>query len=189
MLRRCFAVVALALLAGGCQGPVVRPDPVPVSSPTIAPVGEPVAFHLRLDTGQRLIMRSAGSGACPGLDARVDLGARRAVRLAAYATTCSTDDNGRIGNGSHGVYRTATDVPADRRATATTVQTALGAGIAFSQQYYECTNSCSHYTEPVAVITLDHPADPAFPTLTIISEKRTIDLDQMTAVLREQLAA
>ncbi|MET7396567.1 hypothetical protein ABZS66_24105 [Dactylosporangium sp. NPDC005572] len=152
-------------------------------------MSSPVAFNLKLGAGQRLTMRSEAPGACPGLDAWVDLGGRRSVRLAAYATTCSTDGNGRIGNGRHGVYRSAADVPADRRATAITVQTALGAGIVFSQQYYECTNSCSNYTEPVAVIALDHPADPAFPTLIVISEKGTIDLDHMTALLREQLLA
>lgn len=111
-----------------------------------------------------------------------------AVRLAAYATVCAAD-NAQIGNGRHGVYRTTADIPADRRTAAVTVPTALGEATAFTQAYYECTNSCKNFVEPVAVITLGHPADPAYQTLTAYSEKGTIGWDQLTALLRDQLIA
>jgi hypothetical protein len=182
-------LVALAFLTGGCRGPQVRPDPGPVSSPTVAPVAGPVAFHVQLGAGQRLTTHSAAPDNCPGLDALIDLGSDATIRLMAYATNCATDDNAQPGNGRHGVYRTTADIPAERRSAAVTVSTALGQATAFNQPYYECTNSCKNYTEPVVVITLEHPGDPAFRTLTAYSPKGSIGLDQLTAVLRDQLFA
>lgn len=105
------------------------------------------------------------------------------------ATAGNAGDNARPGNGRHGVYRTTADIPAERRSGAVTVHTALGQATAFNQPYYECTNSCKNYSEPVAVIALEHPGDPAFQTLTAYSEKGTIGLDRLTALLRDQLLA
>ena len=48
------ALVALLFVASGCRGVDVRPELGPVSSPTVAPVGGPVAFHVQLGAGQRL---------------------------------------------------------------------------------------------------------------------------------------
>jgi hypothetical protein len=181
------AFVTLALTASGCRGQDVRPNPGPVSSPTVAPVGGPVAFHVRLGAGQRLTTRSPKPDDCPGLDALIDLGSDGTIRLAAYATGCAAGDNARPGNGRHGVYRTTADIPAERHSGAITVPTALGQATAFNQPYYECTNSCKNYTEPVAVITLEHPDDPAFQTLTAYSERGSIGLDRLTTLLRDQL--
>lgn len=184
--HRLLIALVLALVAGGCRGTDARPVSGPVSSPTVAPVGGPVAFHVQLGAGQRLTMRSPRPGDCPGLDALIELGAEGTVELTAYATTCASD-NARPGNGRHGVYRTTADIPAELRAGAISVRTALGEATAFNQSYYECTNSCKTYTEPVAVITLAHTDDPAYQALTAFSAKGSIGLDRLTALLRDQL--
>jgi hypothetical protein len=181
------ALVAFLSVASGCHRVDSRPDPGPVSSPTVAPVGGPVAFHVRLAAGQRLTTRAPQRDNCPGLDALIELGSEGTIQLAAYTASCAAGDNARPGNGRHGVYRTSADIPPERRSGAVAVRTALGDATAFNQPYYECTNSCRNYTEPVAVITLEHPGDPAFASLTAYSEKGSIGLDRLTALLRDQL--
>jgi hypothetical protein len=153
----------------------------------VAPLDGPVGFHLRLGTGQSLTVRSAQPGGCPGFDALVALGPDRYLRLSVFARSCAASGNARPGNGRHGGYRSVADIPADRLAASVTVHTVLGDAVAFTQPYYECTNSCHTYTEPVAMITLDHPYDPAHPAPMVYSEKGTIGLDQMESVLRDQL--
>jgi hypothetical protein len=188
--RPMIVVMVLAVLAaGGCRGTKVQPSPEPVSSPTVAPFAGPVPFRIQLGSGQRLIPRSSAASGCPGFDTVVDLGASRTVRFMAYATTCPTADRTQLINGNHGVYRTAADIPADLRAGAATVQTPLGEATVFTQPYSEYTNSTNHYTEPIAVITLAQPVDPAYPTLVVLSEKGALPLDQLTTLLREQLLA
>jgi hypothetical protein len=155
----------------------------------VAPVDGPVRFQLRLGAGQSLALRSPRPDGCPGFDALVTLGPDRRVRLSSYTEGCDTRGNGRPGNGQHGVYRSTVDVPADRLASAVRMHTVLGDAVLFTQPYYECTNSCHNYTEPVAVITLDQPRDPKYPTLMAYSERGTIGLDQLETVLRDQLQA
>lgn len=194
-VRRRTAVLAAVLTAilavGGCRAGEVRPapTPTPVSSPTVAPIAAPVPFRLQLDAGHRLVTRSPAPSGCPGLDTVAVLGSGGAVRFLAYATTCEADANTRLINGDHGVYRTVEDVPQDRLAGAVTVQTALGEATVFMQPYSEYTNASNHYTEPVAVITLRQPADPAYRTITVLSEKGTLTLERLTTLLREQLLA
>jgi hypothetical protein len=91
--------------------------------------------------------------------------------------------NTGLGNGRYGVYRTTADIPADELASATHVQTALGDATVFTHPYYECTNSCKHYTVPVAVITVAHPKDPGFPTLVIAANHGETDVDGLRALL------
>ena len=153
----------------------------------MAPIAGPVAFHVQLGAGQKLTTASTAPDNCPGLDALIDLGSDATIRLTAYATNCTAGDNEKPGNGRHGVYRTTADIAAQRRSAAVTVPTALGPATAFNQPYYECTNSCGNYTEPVAVITLKNPDDLAFPALTAYSPKGPIGLDRLTAFLRDQL--
>ncbi len=186
--RVLLALLALALLAGGCHaGPV---DPDPVSAPTVAPVGGPVAFHVRLGAGQAITTRSPQPDNCPGVTADVTVGAHATLTVLAFAVTCAPGgDNARPGNGRHGVYRTSADIPAQRRPDARTVHTALGDALAFTQPYYECTNSCRNYTEPVAVITLAQPGDPALRALTVYSDKGSVGLDALVAFVRDQLLA
>lgn len=91
--------------------------------------------------------------------------------------------NTGLGNGRTGVYRTTADIPADEAAVAEHVRTVLGEATVFTHPYYECTNSCKHWTVPVAVITLAHPKDPRFPTLVIASHHDDLDKDTLTAIL------
>ena len=58
----------------------------------------------------------------------------------------------------------------------------------FSQKYYECTNSCKNYTEPVAVIELADPADPAFPTLTAYSEQGSAGRNDLVTLVGDLVA-
>jgi hypothetical protein len=189
--RMVMALAAAAGLAAGCTGVGTDPLPTPPGSatPASSPTLGPVRLHVRLGTGQSFTVRPAQADGCPGFDALVTLGQDRQVRLSAYAEGCDTTGNARPGNGRHGAYRSAADVPADRLASSVKVHTALGDAVVFTQPYYECTNSCHDYTEPVAVITLDHPDDPRYPTLVACSEKGTIGLDQLETVLRDQLQA
>ena len=180
--------VTLVLLAGACVRVETRRHPGPVGSPTVAPVSGPVAFHVKLRAGQTLTMRSPAPDRCPGLDALLDLGGGRTVRLVAYATTCTVEDNERPGNGRHGVFRTAADIPPDRRADAIRLDAPLGYTNVFSQKYYECTNSCKNYTEPVAVIELADPTDPAFPTLTAYSEKGSAGPNDLITLVGDLVA-
>jgi hypothetical protein len=182
-------VLALALLVGGCRNsPAV--NPTPVSSPTVAAIGGPVAFHVRLNAGQAWTTSSPLPEGCPGLSVDVNLGGKAELVLVAYATTCPAGEgNSKPGNGRHGVYRTAADIPADRRSSALAVDTALGSGLVFSQPYYECTNSCHNYTEQVAVITLAQPPDKTVQTLTVYSPKGSVGLEKFLSFLRNQLLA
>ncbi len=187
------ALAAVAGLVAGCRDVAVNPtptpaaSPTPVSSPTLAPADGPVGLHVQLGAGQSLTVRPPQPDGCPGYDALVTLGENRYLRLSAYAASCAGTDNAHPGNGRHGGYRSAADIPADRLSSSVKLHTALGDAVVFTQPYYECTNSCHNYTEPVAVITLDHPHDPRYPTLMAFSEKGSIGLDQLNAVLRDQL--
>lgn len=91
--------------------------------------------------------------------------------------------NTGLGNGRTGVYRTTADIPADEAAVADHVRTVLGEATLFTHPYDECTNSCKHWTVPVAVITLTHPKDPRFPTLVIASHHDDLDTDALTEIL------
>jgi hypothetical protein len=181
--------VAVGLVAGCRDGTGPTPVMTAPASPTVAAIDGPVRLHVQLAAGQLLTQTSPQPSGCPGFDALMDLGGRRSVRLSAYAAGCRSSDNGRVGNGRHGVYRSTVDIPAERLAASVRVHTALGDAVVFAQRYYECTNSCRDYTEPVAVLTLDRPADPAYPALMVCSERGTLDLDGLTAVLTGQLRA
>src|SRR5262249_41634626 len=137
---------------------------------------------------QTLTMPSPPPSDCPTFRAVVDLGSYKTVELVAYDTSC-VNDHVQPGNGRHGVYHTTADIPADRRSGAITVHTALGQATAFEQTYYECTNSCKDYTEPIGVITLAHSDNPAYQALVAYSPKGAIGMDRFTAFLRDQLQA
>jgi len=109
------------------------------------------------------------------------------LRLVIEAVPASCPDAGvdtQIGNGFHGVYRTVDDVPdpQDRES----VDTDLGSATVFTQKYFECTNSCEDWSEPVAIITLDAPVDVGYPTLVVRGEKETLsraELEEIVATL------
>ncbi len=60
--------------------------------------------------------------------------------------------------------------------------------VVFTQEYYECTNSCERWHEPVAIITLDDPVDPDYPTLVVRAERDELsrsDLEELLGALEE----
>jgi hypothetical protein len=181
------ALLTLAVAVAGCKGPFKDPEPKPDGPPTVAAVGGPIAFHIRLDGGQRLLTYTPAPDECPAMEAHVDLGSDGSVWLVAYATSCSGGHNERLGNGHHGVYRTTDDIPESLRSGATKVNTVLGTATTFEQGYYECTNSCKDFGEPVAVITLDHPADGGVQALTAYSPYGSIDVEDLSTFLRDRL--
>lgn len=183
-LKTIAVLVVATAASAGCRTAAPTP-PAPATSPTVAVVARPVAFHVQLEAGQTLSLRTPAAS-CPGLDGMVLLSPGKHLSFFAYSTSCDPDTS-RPGNGRHGVYRTTADIPADRRAGAVTFPTALGPATAFLQLYYECTNSCHDYTEPVAVITLDHPSDPAYPALVVSADQGSLDLNELTNLLKTRL--
>jgi hypothetical protein len=182
-------LVAVTLLTAGCRHEHADTAPIPVSSPTVAPVAGPIAFHVRLGAGQHLTTWNPKPYKCPEQVADVDLNSHHYVTLLAFATSCGSEGNTNPGNGRHGVYRTNEDIPAERRSSAQTVHTALGDALVFTQPYFECTNACYFYTEPVAVITLAQPQEKAVQSLMVVSPKGSMDQDALAAFVREQLLA
>ena len=143
---------------------------------------------MRLGAGERLSTPAAApTGLCPAYDAQLLLGPGRWVRLRAFGAGCDTSRNTGPGNGAHGVYRTADDIPADRRASITTVTVPLGEATLFEQPYYECTNQCRTYHETVAVVRLAHPQDPGLPTLTVYAERGAVSRDDLAGLLRDRI--
>ncbi|ASR36102.1 hypothetical protein BAY61_15035 [Prauserella marina] len=88
----------------------------------------------------------------------------------------------RVGNGHHGYYRSLSDVP--QPVDVQRVKTGIGEAEVFTQEYFECTNSCSDWQEPVAIVTLDDPVDGDYPALVVRGVKDAIDTDALVAVLR-----
>lgn len=88
------------------------------------------------------------------------------------------------GNGYHGDYRTLDDV----KATNSTVEskrvtTPIGEAVIFEQRYFECTNSCRDWDEPVAIITVNSPASPRYPTLTARSDRGKLSEAELSTYL------
>ena len=113
--------------------------------------------------------------------------ARERLRVEAVPTDCeAAGSNSSIGNGSHGTYRTIDDVPEPEEVAS--VQTPVGGAVVFTQEYYECTNSCERWDEPVAIITLDAPVRPGYPTLVLRGERDSLsrtELEEILAALEE----
>ncbi len=109
------------------------------------------------------------------------------LRVEAVPTECdAASSSSSIGNGSHGTYRTIDDVPEPEDVGS--VETLLGDAVVFTQEYYECTNSCERWHEPVAIITLDDPVDPDYPTLVVRAERVELsrsDLEELLGALEE----
>jgi hypothetical protein len=122
---------------------------------------------------------------CGSVSYRVAQASSQRLLVEAVPTSCAeAAENTQVGNGFHGVYRTLDDVPEPKGKA--TVTTGLGEAVVFTQKYFECTNSCDDWAEPVAIITLDSPVDPAYPTLVVRGEKDTVsraDLEDIVASL------
>ncbi len=59
----------------------------------------------------------------------------------------------------HGVYKDLTDLDPGLRGDGTLLLTRLGTAEVLSQRYFECTNSCQNYQEPIAFVMLRDPVD------------------------------
>jgi hypothetical protein len=90
------------------------------------------------------------------------------------------------GNGQHGHYRTIDDARAviGKDLEMVQVDTALGRADVFTQSYYQCTNSCHTYSEPVAIIALMTPTDTRYPSLVMYSPRGMISTDQLIGYLK-----
>ncbi|WP_345678304.1 hypothetical protein [Yinghuangia aomiensis] len=145
-------------------------------------------FSFRLGPGEEFAAPPVDASAEPSPTEPVQLTLTRngtqVVSVTAYAADAPlAHANTGLANGRYGVYRTTADIPADELASATHAQTALGDATVFTHPYDECTNSCKHWTVPVAVITVAHPKDPGFPTLVIAANHGEIDVDGLRSLL------
>lgn len=109
---------------------------------------------------------------------------RMAVQLELPAADCRIEDdlNENITNGRHGVYRTIGDVAAAQDVSR--FDTELGAATVFTQKYVECTNSCTSYQEPVAIIELAEPASSDYPTLVLRGFRDELTREQLEVLVR-----
>lgn len=100
------------------------------------------------------------------------------VQLQLNSTGCSgVDGDDQIGNGHHGVYVTLDDVPEPLDVEEHDVT--AGALTTFTQDYFECTNSCTDYEDHVGLLTLADPPDPDHPTLVLMDAKGDVPLDDL----------
>lgn len=142
---------------------------------------ETVAFQLGLprDEGISDITTPDDAQECPMFFA----GLSDVLSVSAVGRSCPIEEgaNRQIGNGDHGTYRTMADVPDPLEVTE--VSTDLGPAHVFEQEYFECTNFCDEWNEPVAIVELDHPVDPEFSTLVLRSSKAELSRSEFTEVV------
>ncbi|MGO2096622.1 MAG: hypothetical protein ACTH2J_05555 [Candidatus Microbacterium stercoravium] len=105
----------------------------------------------------------------------------QSLAIESYSTACELAESDRILNGHHGEYRTIDDVEDPRGIEE--VATDLGPATLFVQEYTECTNYCRDFEEPVAIIELDEPVDPAYPSIVLQAYKGDISRDGLREVL------
>lgn len=63
------------------------------------------------------------------------------------------------------------------------VATGLGRATLFVQEYTECTNFCGDFEEPIAIIALEEPVDPAHTSIVLQAPKGDIARDELRQVL------
>lgn len=88
------------------------------------------------------------------------------------------------GNGRHGVYENLTDLDPGLRGDGTLLRTRLGTAEVLSQRYFECTNSCQNYQEPIAFVMLRDPVDKDFPVLVLRSDHEVISSTDFTRIVK-----
>ncbi|MGK5533617.1 hypothetical protein [Streptomyces sp. URMC 129] len=201
--RRVAVVVVLVggLALAGCRDDDAADgtDPAPPTDTAgertwqAAGGGAVPAFRLSLREGTELAAepRDAedGCAAAPAWSAEGD--DERSFSVSSLPVSCEIDAsvNESPLNGRHPAYRTAEDVPDQVAAGADRVTTALGEALVFSQTYTECTNACTDFSEPFALITLDEPADPAHPALVFTSAHGEVSEDELRSLITEHLRA
>ncbi|TVL90355.1 hypothetical protein CD790_22955 [Streptomyces sp. SAJ15] len=182
---RLAALAALGVvLLSGCLGddtgggaPETSSAPEPRTPHDVGGDGMP-RFRIALPAGFR-IEDGFSPPAAPGTPAACRKAPWRAMdgdtpHLSWFSvpTDCEIDAQANLSpaNGQHPRYRTVADIPPAVDRTARTVRTPLGPARVFTQRYTRCTQTCDHFDEPLAVITLDQPADPRHPALVFTSE-------------------
>lgn len=172
-------VVVTGLLVAGCGGDDDGPDPDDEGDAAPWP-GEGVeaqAYELGdglvvdLPAGWEVTPFAEPEGwepPCSIRQAQVSDG-ETLIDLELNGPDCAGAGQDQIGNGYHGFYVSLDDVPepldvAEQDVTA-------GALTTFSQDYFECTNSCTDYQDHVGLLALDSPADPQRPTLVLLDAK------------------
>lgn len=159
-----------------------RPAVVTVATDQLAVSLEvPGDWELVLDGIDGISERDLRDG-CPGtVRARVHApGVYSAVAVESVPASCDPVVR-RPGNGDHGTYRTVDDAT-DAEAV-TRVDTPAGPATRFEQPYYECTNECTTFTDTVAIVELDEPADPDHPTVVVRADKTAIGPEAFDRVL------
>ena len=123
---------------------------------------------------------SGPSGPCQFQDADLkgsaDSGPYLVIELVGAGCSTGTPQASAL-NGFEGHYVTIEDVASPTREASSSSPT--GSITVFSQPYTECTNSCKHITEQVALVALAHPADPGFPTVMIRTQESDISAAQV----------
>ena len=143
--------------------------------------GAHTAFDVDVPTGWA-ITEVIDAGTCGAPTYVVSEGSELRLVVQAVPTSCeAASENSEIGNGHHGVYRTIDDVPKPQQVA--TVSTKLGSATVFTQDYYECTNSCHHWEEPVAIVTVGSPVDAGYPTLVVRGEQDNVSRDDLETIV------
>jgi hypothetical protein len=198
-------LLVLAVVSCGDDGPASAPAETPASDvpgPTTGPTAtigvtatdvtaatDPVAdlprVYLRIDTDQvAFVIDHDGSLSVSEMrDPSRDPGCGTTtaffsgtldLRIEAVPTDCALAGPIDPGDGEHGRYRTIDDVadPIDVE----DVDTALGPAVLFAQHYDDA-------EEALAIVTLDDPVDPNYPTLVIRSDDGDFGRDELRAML------
>jgi hypothetical protein len=124
--------------------------------------------------------QSSPPGRCQFQDANLNGSANSGphVIIELVGAACSTGSpQAAAVNGFEGHYVVIEDAAAPSREA--TASSPAGSITVFSQPYTECTNSCRHITEQVALVALAHPADPRFPTLMLRTQESDISAAQI----------
>lgn len=170
------AVVLVVALGGlGWSALAKRTTRLEVATTRVA-----FAVELPADAGLTDVTTSSPSDECQSVVFESTYGG---LVFESLAPDCSIREGGGIGNGNHGRYRTLDDVPKPEDVEHVGTD-GLGDAVVFTQQYYECTNSCTNWDEPVVIVTLEAPVDPDYSALVVRSEKAELDRDDFTEIVR-----
>ncbi|WP_154676119.1 hypothetical protein [Amycolatopsis benzoatilytica] len=167
-----------ATILTGCAN-AADPD-TELSSVTV--VDGRLAFSLQIDqpgVGIETVRATGDTSPCP----QVRYSLRNETSIEAVASNCTIPPNAnrQIGNGRHGIYRTVEDVA--HPIGLVQQQTKLGPAAVFSQEYYECTNSCKRWNEPIAIVTLSKPAKAEYPTLVVRLGRSDASMEDLTKLI------
>jgi hypothetical protein len=145
--------------------------------------GSHTGFDAEVPAGWGIVeVRDADT--CGSVSYRIeDADGETRVVVEAVPTSCAeAAENGQIGNGQHGIFRTLADVPDPNGVKK--ISSDLGDAEVFTQEYFECTNSCRYWDEPVAIVTLAEPVDAGYPTLVLRADKAEVERGQLEEIVR-----